>query len=225
MDIITYKFEEVEVRRKTIEKCLGYFEDDIPEPFPSLIDEAFDVVPKLCNLQAGYCYADRIELTDQLIINNIGFDAKNTVIKLLNNTEKVALFVCTIGDSLEKLSKKEMAEGDMMKGWVLDVMASTTVDAVAEKLHKLIENEADKEGLKITNRYSPGYCGWSVSEQHKLFTFFPEKPLGIELSDTSLMHPIKSVSGIIGLGKAVKFNPYTCQICKEECIYKNIRTP
>ena len=79
-------------------------------------------------------------------------------------------------------------------------------------------------GLKITNRYSPGYCGWDVSEQKKLFKILPEKFCGIELTDSCLMHPIKSVSGIIGIGKSVKFNEYTCNLCDEaDCLYRNLR--
>jgi len=69
-------------------------------------------------------------------------------------------------------------------------------------------------GLKITNRYSPGYCGWVTSEQHKLFALLPKDICSIRLTESSLMLPIKSVSGFIGIGPNVRFNPYTCQLCE-----------
>jgi hypothetical protein len=35
------------------------------------------------------------------------------------------------------------------------------------------------------------------------------------------MQPVKSVSGIIGIGADVKFNPYTCRICEAtHCLYR-----
>jgi len=38
------------------------------------------------------------------------------------------------------------------------------------------------------------------------------------------MDPIKSVSGIIGIGENVRFNPYTCNLCdNKNCIYGNAR--
>lgn len=39
-----------------------------------------------------------------------------------------------------------------------------------------------------------------------------------------LMKPIKSVSGIIGIGHNIKYNAYTCQICdSNNCLYKNLK--
>jgi hypothetical protein len=61
-----------------------------------------------------------------------------------------------------------------------------------------------------------------VADQHKLFSFFPANCCGISLTDSALMHPIKSVSGIIGLGKEVKFREYTCDLCSQvECFHRN----
>jgi hypothetical protein len=79
-------------------------------------------------------------------------------------------------------------------------------------------------GKKITNRYSPGYCGWDVTEQHKLFQLIPENYCGIKLTPSALMDPVKSISGIIGIGENVKNNPYTCRLCNQnDCVYRGIR--
>ncbi|MCK7517168.1 MAG: hypothetical protein MZV64_05325 [Ignavibacteriales bacterium] len=40
-----------------------------------------------------------------------------------------------------------------------------------------------ESGLKTTNRFSPGYCGWHVSEQHNLFRLVPDNYCGITLND------------------------------------------
>jgi hypothetical protein len=61
-----------------------------------------------------------------------------------------------------------------------------------------------------------------VADQHKLFSFFPENCCGVSLTESALMHPIKSVSGIIGLGKEVRYREYTCNLCGlAECFYRN----
>jgi hypothetical protein len=76
--------------------------------------------------------------------------------------------------------------------------------------------------LNITNRYSPGYCNWSVSEQKLLFSFLPDGFCGIKLNDSALMTPIKSISGIIGIGQNVKMNEYNCNHCGvKDCTYRS----
>jgi hypothetical protein len=50
-------------------------------------------------------------------------------------------------------------------------------------------------------RFSPGYCGWHISAQRKLFEALQPGKIGIELNKSYLMIPLKSVSGVIVTGK------------------------
>jgi hypothetical protein len=45
--------------------------------------------------------------------------------------------------------------------------------------------------------YSPGYCGWHVSGQLALFDCLGPDEVGVELSESCLMRPLKSVSGVL----------------------------
>ncbi|HLP74716.1 MAG TPA: vitamin B12 dependent-methionine synthase activation domain-containing protein, partial [Bacteroidales bacterium] len=111
-----------------------------------------------------------------------------------------------------------------LTGYIFDVAGSEIVEAATDLLQEDLRKSAEKEGLKITNRYSPGYCGWDVAEQHKLFTLLPGNYCGIKLTPSALMDPVKSVSGIIGIGKSVRNNPYTCKMCDmKDCIYRRLR--
>jgi hypothetical protein len=53
-----------------------------------------------------------------------------------------------------------------------------------------------------------------------LFPLFKGETCGVCLTESSLMLPIKSVSGIIGLGQTVKHLDYTCGLCDFEQCYK-----
>ena len=102
-----------------------------------------------------------------------------------------------------------------------DAIASQTVELAIDKVQCHLENELMTFGLKTTNRYSPGYCGWHVSEQQKLFSLLPDSFCDITLTESSLMMPIKSVSGIIGIGPHVKKIDYTCRLCDlKDCVYR-----
>ena len=117
-----------------------------------------------------------------------------------------------------------MHEGDFVKGYIADVVGSEIVESAMDKIQDDLEQQMETQGLHITDRYSPGYCGWSVGEQHKLFSFFPENFCGISLTPSSLMLPIKSVSGVIGIGLDVSRKGYVCQHCDMvNCIYREKR--
>ena len=77
-----------------------------------------------------------------------------------------------------------------------------------EKMQSEIEDLYKQSGLKITHRYSPGYCGWPVSDQQKLFSFFPQHFAGITLSDSSVMSPFAWPSPIRSLISSARSEPF-----------------
>jgi hypothetical protein len=103
-----------------------------------------------------------------------------------------------------------------------------TGSMMVEKAMDLIQEEMEAQflstGLKITQRYSPGYCNWALISQKEIFSLLPENKCGISLTESSLMLPIKSVSGIIGVGSRVSKKDYGCEICNNQsCIYRELR--
>jgi hypothetical protein len=114
----------------------------------------------------------------------------------------------------------------MLKVFIVNTLGSLIAEKCADEMERILQASIDKLGWKHTNRFSPGYCGWSLTEQHELFSLFPTPtPCGISLTDSSLMVPIKSVSGIIGVGKSVSKQEYSCGRCDFDKCYKKKKTP
>ena len=84
-----------------------------------------------------------------------------------------------------------------------------------------LEKEFGAKGLGISYPYSPGYCGWKVSDQQILFSLLPNQPCGVSLTASSLMCPIKSVSGVVGIGRQMTRQKYGCELCGKKDCYKN----
>jgi cobalamin-dependent methionine synthase I len=116
-----------------------------------------------------------------------------------------------------------MVNNEMLKGYLVDKVASELVEQLTDKTELLLKNELGQFELKLTNRYSPGYCGWSVADQQNLFSLLPTKFCGVSLNDNSMMIPIKSVSAVIGVGKSVEKKNYECSICEIDFCYKRER--
>ena len=109
----------------------------------------------------------------------------------------------------------------MVKIYIADSLGSIIAEKTADCMEVALAEYIREKNWKHTNRYSPGYCGWHVSEQQKLFPLFPiAAPCGIRLTDSSLMVPINSVSGVIGTGTNVRKLEYTCGLCTYENCYR-----
>ena len=186
-----------------------------------------DEAPKLCNIRGGYKIFDSLTVSQteqKLQIGNTTFNPAKIVTGQLKEASSGAIFLCTAGHSISNISKQLLAGEDPILGYVYDVLGSVTVEKATDKIQNNLHEEVKKSGLDISDRYSPGYCDWSVEEQKKLFAIMPDNFCGITLSESSLMQPIKSVSGIIGIGEELKQKGYQCKWCSDpDCIYGKIR--
>ena len=148
------------------------------------------------------------------------FDMGNIILRQLRGSEAYALFICTAGLAYEAYQQRLKEQGDMVRVFIADALGSVIAEKCADQMEIALQESIDKLGWKHTNRFSPGYCGWHVSQQQLLFPLFQGHTCGVTLTDSSLMVPIKSVSGIIGLGKSVRKLDYTCGLCDFKQCYK-----
>lgn len=142
--------------------------------------------------------------------------------------QRLALFAATLGDPVSEEIGLLFKRGEPAVGYALDVIAS-------EAANKLAEATAGRfKDLLIARReiasdarvlpYSPGYCGWHVSGQRRLFAALQPGAIGVRLGSTFLMRPLKSVSGVIVAGPSAvhRFRP-TYPFC-EDCTTRECRT-
>jgi hypothetical protein len=220
-------FKELKLNISEIESVLGYNEEDEHLFVTSLIEEILVESQGISNIKAQYEIFDDIQfdnISKSVIIDKVSFQVKKIVFNQLNKSDSVALFLCTAGEEIGIRCQKAMKERDFLRGYIYDLVGSEIVEAATDILQDELEGSLVGSGRKITNRYSPGYCGWDVAEQHKLFGFFPDNYAGIRLTTSALMDPVKSVSGIIGIGFNVKSNPYTCRMCgMKDCVFRKVK--
>ncbi|HEX2934115.1 MAG TPA: vitamin B12 dependent-methionine synthase activation domain-containing protein [Bacteroidales bacterium] len=215
---------EIKVEEKQILRLLGYESDHI-EPFISeTIQRRIAASKGMIAARGGFIIRPVSNISpakELLMVDNEMFHIGKIVASHLKRAEFVALFAVTIGKDLENHSEELFSQGEMLDGYVVNLIASEAAESAAAFIHHHISELAQAKHLHVTNRYSPGYCNWNVAEQFKLFHFFPESFTDISLTESALMNPVKSVSGIIGIGEHVRFNQYKCAICNDkQCIYR-----
>lgn len=221
----SFRFDELVINRKLIEESLG-FSGGLPEPFDAYLEEIWGFSNGLDDIRATYKLSDdfEIEVNQKSIADGHEFQLGKRIRKEMAGSERIAFFICTAGSSISEKSQSLMYGDDPSLGYVYDVMGSFIAEAAGNKMQSILKEEVSKNGNEITNRYSPGYCEWPVDDQPKLFSQFPKNVCGVSLTPSHLMNPVKSISGIIGIGKEVKFRDYMCALCNNaDCIYRIVR--
>ncbi len=154
---------------------------------------------------------------DELVIEGCP-PIRGSIAGFLKPARRVAAFVLTVGPEVEHLATRRMDGGATLEGFALNAIGSAAADLASDALSEEVywREAGPTEG--ITPPYSPGYCGMALEEQEKLFSIVDAARIGVRLWPTMIMEPIKSVSGLLGIGDAqeVMSHGVPCQWCDLE---------
>lgn len=204
------------IETQNILKGMGMTYDDADEYLLELIEKISEKCKQILLPRIAYAVFDNpvFDLKNQRVsLRDNDFYVGRIVSSFLQKSDYILVFACSIGSGVETLSKQLMLENESLEALIADLVGSEYTESLIEYFHQLIENELSSQNLKVSNRFSPGYCNWSVSEQHKLFSLLGAGNAGIRLTESSLMMPVKSVSGFIGIGQNLRKLDYKCQSC------------
>lgn len=170
----------------------------------SMVQEAQRIAkPKVC-YRIAYVESKG---DDHLIIEGIQFSSRVLRVNL-DKVYRVFPYVATCGAELEEWSKS--VDGILEQFWAEEIK----VMAVRWTLRYLHEFLTDRYQTGQMSRMNPGSLpDWPLSEQKPLFTLLGSGPttIGVQLKDSFLMIPVKSVSGI-WFPTEEKFE--SCQLCQ-----------
>ena len=219
-----FRFDELVIDQQEIFDKLGYHNCSLPAPFDTFMQDALSYASGLSDIMGTSVKVDNVvvnETNRSIFAGGLEFNVGNTVCGELKGSDSLFVFVCTAGKTISDMSARSLKGEDPVLGYIFDILGSTIAEAATDRMQNILKDEIEKEGLKITNRYSPGYCHWSVSDQQKLFSLFDRIAGEVTLTPSGLMKPAKSVSGIIGIGPDVKYREYQCELCSSKnCVYR-----
>ena len=144
--------------------------------------------------------------------------------------DRMALFALTIGLEISSTIENLLSGNDIALGYTLDTVASLAADNAVGLLENLFSDrlltDSKMNGDYWVLGYSPGYCGWHISGQKKLFQHLKPDLIGITLNDSYLMQPLKSVTGVLVAGdrEIHRFKPnFTfCQACRTKSCHARL---
>jgi hypothetical protein len=224
-DLFEYSlsFEELGLTERHLETGMGYRSAEAPPEIREMMREVLDGAGENAGIQGGLVLLEGLSADSDhagMLLGGRRLSTGPVIAEQLRGAESAAVFLCTAGPRLEAWSRRLIQEGDFARGYMVDAAASEAVEAAVDKIQNHLAETVLPGGARITNRFSPGYCGWPVSDQHGLFSLLPEGFCGVTLTASSLMVPIKSVSGLVGIGPSAEFNPYPCRQCPMKDCFK-----
>jgi len=131
-------------------------------------------------------------------------EADTPVGEIFVQAEHLLLFALTLGKETSGQIDSLFQSNDFALGCMLDAAASVAADNAAASVEQQFARTLAEQGWDSKSgaalRYSPGYCGWNISGQKRLFEFLKPDQIGLTLRPSFLMEPIKSVSGVVLAG-------------------------
>ena len=180
------------------------------ERVSALLDHALDELARLADVRGVFEAIDADGFGE--VFPGEGLNAPETPLEsIYPRATHLALFVATLGEPVCGRIGELFAEGDPALGYMLDAVASEAADRTAYRLADRYLATLRRAGSASAGDrvlpYSPGYCGWHVSGQQRLFARLRPEEIGVTVNPSSLMQPLKSVSGVfaVGVGRIHRF--------------------
>lgn len=120
-----------------------------------------------------------------------------TARRMLGDCGQAVLLLCTLGAGFETMLRAWQAR-DMARAVLLDACGSAWVEAGCDEAER--EIHARFPGRYLTDRFSPGYGDLPLALQRDVCAALDGwRRLGVQVTESFLMNPTKSVTAVIGL--------------------------
>ncbi|MGB2805096.1 MAG: vitamin B12 dependent-methionine synthase activation domain-containing protein [Candidatus Zixiibacteriota bacterium] len=202
----------------------------LTEEVNALLEKAMDLFLEFSIPRAVISDISILEFED--VYEGQGSNEKDTPLdEILKKADSLALFAVTVGERVTKKINQLFKANDFALGSMLDSVASAGTDKAAERMENRYFDLLSEIGKITTSkgvlRFSPGYCGWHMSGQKRLFEFLRPEDIGITLLESFLMKPLKSISGVLVAGDKEVFvfddsYPF-CSECRSRSCQERIK--
>ncbi len=203
-------------------RYLGYGKHAVDDQTLGLIADSFGSLRTLSSRKSVYRIFD-LEQEDGETVRFGSLTVKSKSLgKNLRGCDKIVLFGATLGIGVDQLLSRT-SKTDMAKTVVLQACAAALLEEYCDECQDRIRQEMESEGRYLRPRFSPGYGDFPIECQRDLVRMLDcAKSIGLTLTESCMMAPSKSVTAVIGAGRAaVRCHRQGCESCEKlDCIYR-----
>jgi cobalamin-dependent methionine synthase I len=229
--------------RKETLRYLGYRGQDIDSQTERLLEEVFSELERDSSPKSIYqryrCQAtedavilkpflEEISGSSSAVLQSDGSSQWEVILKSKNlaknlrGCEQAVLLAATIGRAADMMIKK-YSVSNLAKAAVVQAAGAAYIESYVDEIEDKVREKANRQGLYLRPRFSPGYGDFSIDYQKDFFELLECRRIGITLTEGNLMMPSKSVTAVIGLtsGKQESCWKRSCSQCeKTDCEFR-----
>jgi len=144
---------------------------------------------------------------DRLVLANGVKIGGGPVTTVMAGARELIVGICTVGGQISDRLGELQENGQHLRAMFLDHLGSWAVDQVRQQLCHTIGVQAatrggnsSPDGWRASASLSPGESEWTIGDQAVIFSLVDASPIGVTLTESLVMSPLKSLSLIVGIG-------------------------
>jgi hypothetical protein len=199
----TYQIADIRLDADSVAKRLRVADRELLQ---RLIDSAQAVMTPAAAFRT--VYVDEKQ-DDRVVIERVVFTSR-VLRRNLDTVGRVFPFILTLGRKMDEIIE---TPADMLEKYLLDEIGNIILREARSRFEDYLRSAFALEKISCM---APGSLGdWPIQEQKPLFSLLPKvtATLGVRLTESFLMLPRKSISGIYFPSETTFFS---CQLCPRE---------
>jgi len=196
----TYPITDISLDANSVAKRLRVADQELLQ---RLIDSAQAAMPPTAAFRTVYIDEKR---EDRVVIEGVVFTSR-VLRRNLDTVGRVFPFVLTVGRAIDEMIESKV---DMLEKYLLDEIGNIILREARSRFEHYLRSAFALDKISCM---APGSLeDWPIQEQKPLFSLLPgvTETLGVRLTESFLMLPRKSISGIYFLTETTFFS---CQLC------------
>jgi hypothetical protein len=143
------------------------------------------------------------------------------VARAMAGASEINLALCTIGPKLDE-RVVELMGTNAMQALALEGAGTAAIRVVSNAVAERVTAALESRGLKAGMKAQPGQEGWPIEQQRLFFSLIPAEQINVQLTDSCLMLPRKSVTFAIAAGKQMCADADPCDFCtkRDRCKWR-----
>ncbi len=209
--VYTKSYSSPPVNKKEILRYAGVGENS--SELEKLIDECIEEISPKLFYKVCFC---------ELSIKDFDMGTSRDLEKNLRDCTSVVLFCATIGIEIDRLIWRYSSISPL-KSLLFQAIGTERIESLCDIFNHEITQEKKAVGKYTRPRFSAGYGDFSIEAQKDIIRILDtSRKIGVNLNESLLMSPSKSVTAIIGISdKNICEDKKECEICKkEDCEYR-----
>jgi hypothetical protein len=136
------------------------------------------------------------------------------------------MVVGSIGPALDQLTCEWFTTGREVEAFVLGEIGNLALGKLSDLIPSHVAEWAAERGLETSGALSPGGTGVDLSEQRVVVELAAAGRIGVELTSSCMLTPVKSLSMVIGVGHGLPTwtHAQACNLCssRDHCRLRRV---